>query len=158
MPKKDQGWITFQSSEEERTILEAYCQQSRRSKTEVLRELVRGLNRQWVRATEPKARYRESASQVEAIVPHSASKYQVLGISARNTLTGKVKQVILGDVSAEVIVEIAPGVDIVSVITRSSVERFGIFPGREVCAVIKSSDVMIAVEHERSHPEKGVNG
>jgi hypothetical protein len=34
IPRKQQGWITFQSSEEERKILEEYCQQSQRTKTE----------------------------------------------------------------------------------------------------------------------------
>lgn len=43
MPRKDQGWVTFQTSEEERKILEEFCQNSQRTKTEILRELVRGL-------------------------------------------------------------------------------------------------------------------
>ncbi|MFM7427121.1 MAG: transporter, partial [Elainella sp.] len=34
MPRKAQGWITFQSSEEERQILEQVCQQTQRTKTE----------------------------------------------------------------------------------------------------------------------------
>ena len=45
MPRKDQGWVTFQTSEEERKILEEFCQNSQRTKTEILRELVRGLNK-----------------------------------------------------------------------------------------------------------------
>ena len=43
MPRKDQGWITFQTSEEERQLLEGICHQSQRTKTEVLREMLRGL-------------------------------------------------------------------------------------------------------------------
>ncbi|BAZ09124.1 Molybdenum-pterin binding protein [Calothrix sp. NIES-4071] len=43
MPRKEQGWITFQTLEEERELLEEYCQQSQRTKTEILRELVRNL-------------------------------------------------------------------------------------------------------------------
>ncbi|MFB2939283.1 molybdopterin-binding protein [Aerosakkonemataceae cyanobacterium BLCC-F154] len=140
MPRKEQGWITFQSSEEERNLLEQYCQESQRSKTEVLRELVRGLTQQWQKISQNSP----SVSEVKSPVP---SNYQVLGISARNNIRGKVKQVLIGDITAEVIVEIAPNVEIVSVITKSSVERFAIAPGKEVCVVIKSSDVMIAVEH-----------
>lgn len=139
MPRKEQGWITFQSSEEERNLLEQYCQESQRSKTEVLRELVRGLTQQWQKVSQNSP----SVTQVKPTVP---STYQVLGISARNNIRGKVKQVLMGDITAEVIVEIAPNVEIVSVITKSSVERFAIAPGKEVCVVIKSSDVMIAVE------------
>ncbi|HBK24801.1 MAG TPA: transporter, partial [Planktothrix sp. UBA10369] len=41
MPRKDQGWITFQSSDEERRILEQICQQTQRTKTEILREMIR---------------------------------------------------------------------------------------------------------------------
>jgi hypothetical protein len=40
MPRKEQGWITFQASAEERTLLEKYCRQNQRTKTEVLRELI----------------------------------------------------------------------------------------------------------------------
>lgn len=43
MPRKEQGWITFQASTEERTLLEQYCRRTQRTKTEVLRELVRSL-------------------------------------------------------------------------------------------------------------------
>ncbi|MFB2834159.1 TOBE domain-containing protein [Floridanema evergladense] len=139
MPRKEQGWITFQSSEEERNLLEQYCQESQRSKTEVLRELVRSLTQQWQKVSQNSP----SVIQEKPTVP---STYQVLGISARNNIRGKVKQVLIGDITAEVIVEIAPNVEIVSVITKSSVERFAIAPGKEVCVVIKSSDVMIAVE------------
>ena len=44
MPKKEQGSVTFQTSEEERKILQEFCGKSQRTKTEILRELVRGLN------------------------------------------------------------------------------------------------------------------
>ena len=45
MPRKDGKWIGFQASDEEAEILEAYCEKTMRSKTEILRELVRGLKR-----------------------------------------------------------------------------------------------------------------
>ncbi|NEQ28276.1 MAG: transporter, partial [Microcoleus sp. SIO2G3] len=41
MPRKEQGWVTFQTSDEERRILEEFSKQSQRTKTEILRELVR---------------------------------------------------------------------------------------------------------------------
>ena len=43
MPKKEQGWITFQSSPEERQLLEQYCKKFQRTKTDVLRSLLRSL-------------------------------------------------------------------------------------------------------------------
>jgi molybdopterin-binding protein len=67
-------------------------------------------------------------------------------ISARNTLKGKVKSVSPGAVNTEVVVEIAPGVEVTSVITKASAESLGVAEGKEVYAVIKSSDVMVAVD------------
>lgn len=67
-------------------------------------------------------------------------------VSARNLLKGTVKQIVLGAVSAEVTLEIAPGIELTSVITKGSVERLGLQEGKEAYAAIKSSDVMIAVD------------
>lgn len=67
-------------------------------------------------------------------------------ISARNVLRGKVKSVTLGMVSAEVLVELANGEVIASVITKRSAEALGLSEGKEVSVVIKATNVMIAVE------------
>ena len=67
-------------------------------------------------------------------------------ISARNILKGKVKQIILGAVNSEVILETTGGETIVSVITKESVESLGLKVGQEAYAVIKASNVMIAIE------------
>ena len=67
-------------------------------------------------------------------------------ISARNTLKGTVKQVSPGAVNTEVIVEIADGLEVVSIITRESAERLKLTTGSQVYAVIKASDVMIATD------------
>lgn len=40
---KHKQWITFKVSELEMNALEAYCQQTQRTKTDVLRELIRRL-------------------------------------------------------------------------------------------------------------------
>ena len=165
MPRKNQGWITFQSSPEEQTILERYCQKSQRSKTEVLRELIRNLDQQWEEASEqlpdpgetkptPQILKNQQWEEASKQLPDAGEtkptpgilNHHLLSISARNTLWGKVKQVLVGDINAEVIVEVAPGVEIVAVITKSSVQRFAVTPHKEVCVVIKSSDVMIAVD------------
>lgn len=63
-------------------------------------------------------------------------------ISARNQLRGRVTAIALGGVMAEVRVQIGAN-ELVSVITRSSVERMGVKVGDEVVAVIKSTEVMI---------------
>jgi molybdopterin-binding protein len=67
-------------------------------------------------------------------------------ISARNVLKGKVKQVTPGAVNSEIIVEITRGTDVVSIITKSSAERLGLAPGKEVYAIIKASNVMIGTD------------
>jgi len=67
-------------------------------------------------------------------------------ISARNVLKGKVKQVKLGVVNAEVIVELPGGAAIVSIITKESAESLKLKKGKAVYAVIKASNVMIGVD------------
>ncbi len=67
-------------------------------------------------------------------------------VSARNALKGTVKKIQVGSVNDEVIIEIAPGVEVTAIITKSSVENLKLSEGKQVYAVVKSSDVMIAVD------------
>ena len=67
-------------------------------------------------------------------------------ISARNVLKGTVKQVTTGAVNNEIILELPGGIEIASIITKSSSERLELAPGKEVYAVIKASNVMIAAD------------
>lgn len=67
-------------------------------------------------------------------------------ISARNTFAGTVKKITEGAVNNEIVVELADGSEIVSIITRSSSDRLGLTVGAPVYTVIKASDVMIATE------------
>lgn len=67
-------------------------------------------------------------------------------ISARNVLKGKVKQVTEGMVNTEVIVELAGGDEVVSIITKTSAQNLDLQKGKEVNAVIKATNVIIAVD------------
>ena len=67
-------------------------------------------------------------------------------VSARNLIPGKVKKVTIGMVNAEVVIEAAPDVEIVSVITKESVERMGIKEGSEVKAMVKATSVMVVTD------------
>jgi len=67
-------------------------------------------------------------------------------ISARNHLQGKVKKLVPGAVNTEVTVELPGGAEVVSIITKESAHRLELTVGKNVSAVIKSSDVMIAVD------------
>ena len=68
-------------------------------------------------------------------------------LSARNNLKGRVKHVEPGAVNSEVIIELPGGLEIVSIITKTSAESLGLSKGKEVYAVIKASSVMIGVDH-----------
>ena len=67
-------------------------------------------------------------------------------ISARNVLKGKIIKIITGAINSEVILELPGGTQIVSVITNESVESLQLKEGKQAYAVIKASNVMIAVD------------
>ncbi|MDX2215660.1 MAG: molybdopterin-binding protein [Oculatellaceae cyanobacterium bins.114] len=67
-------------------------------------------------------------------------------ISARNALKGTVKSIVAGAVNSEVTIEIAPGVEVIAIITKASAEKLGLAEGKEAYAVVKSSDVMVAID------------
>lgn len=69
-------------------------------------------------------------------------------ISARNVLKGTVKQIDHGAVNTEVVIELPGGVEIVSIITKSSAESLELAVGKEVYAVVKASNVMVGTSHE----------
>jgi molybdopterin-binding protein len=64
-------------------------------------------------------------------------------LSARNQLKGTVKTVKLGSIMAEVVADVG-GQEIVSEITKSSVERLAIKSGDSITLIVKATDVMIA--------------
>ncbi len=68
-------------------------------------------------------------------------------ISARNQLKGKIKSISEGSVNTEVIIELAPGVEITSIITKSSANSMGLEVGKEAFAVVKASNVIVGVDH-----------
>jgi len=66
-------------------------------------------------------------------------------LSARNQLPGIIKSVSRGAINAEIIIVTPTGVEISSIITLGSCVRMNLEPGDNVAAVVKASDVMIAV-------------
>ncbi|MFH7029095.1 MAG: molybdopterin-binding protein [Heteroscytonema crispum UTEX LB 1556] len=67
-------------------------------------------------------------------------------ISARNTIKATVKKIVPGVVNTEVTLEIAPGVEVTAVITKSSADKLHLSLGKEAYAIIKASDVMIGLD------------
>ena len=64
-------------------------------------------------------------------------------LSARNQLNGKVTNVELGAVMANVKIEISEPNVITAVITKESAEKLGLKEGDDVAAIIKSTEVII---------------
>jgi molybdopterin-binding protein len=67
-------------------------------------------------------------------------------LSARNKLKGKILDVKKGATTAHVRLEIAPGQIVTASITNEAVEELGLKVGGTAIAIVKASDVMIAVD------------
>jgi molybdopterin-binding protein len=67
-------------------------------------------------------------------------------LSARNMLKGKIKEIKPGAVNSIVILELSGGDEMVSVITNESVKNLGLAKGKAAYAIVKASNVIIAVD------------
>ena len=67
-------------------------------------------------------------------------------ISARNQLPGTVTSITEGAVMTEVVVGVDGGHEVVAAITAESARRLGLAQGKRVVAIIKSTEVMLAVD------------
>ncbi|ARV62771.1 transporter [Nostocales cyanobacterium HT-58-2] len=56
------------------------------------------------------------------------------------------EKIVTGSVNDEVSLEIAPGVEVTAVITKTSAEKLGLKEGKQAYAIIKASDVIISVD------------
>ena len=70
----------------------------------------------------------------------------ITAINVRNQFRGKVKEVIEGPVVSEIDVETPSGLIVTSVITTRSVRELGLVVGKDVVALVKATEVMIARE------------
>ena len=70
-------------------------------------------------------------------------------ISARNVIKGKVKSITRGAVNGEVVIEVADGVEVVSVATLGSIDNLELKVGQDAFAVFKASDTMVAISHHK---------
>ncbi|MFY9771531.1 MAG: molybdopterin-binding protein [Xanthobacteraceae bacterium] len=67
-------------------------------------------------------------------------------LSERNKLKGKILDLKKGATTAHVRLEIAPGQIVTASITNEAVDELGLKAGGTAIAVVKASDVMIAVD------------
>ena len=82
---------------------------------------------------------------IEPLLSGTEEAYS-MKISARNVLKGTITKITEGAINSEVVIRTAAGEEIVSVITKESVQSLGLQEGKEVYAVVKASNVMIAVD------------
>ena len=90
------------------------------------------------------AAVRAALGTAPAPTPAGTPGNTTLQISARNALTGVVREISGDGVLCEVLLDLGNGQEIVSVITRSSAERLGLKPGVSATALIKSTEVLLA--------------
>ncbi len=65
-------------------------------------------------------------------------------ISARNILTGIISNIVPGAVNDEVTIDLPGGSTVTSIITSASLKRLELAVGKEISAIIKASDVLLA--------------
>lgn len=68
----------------------------------------------------------------------------VMKVSARNAFTGKIVEIHEGATTAHVVIDVN-GIKVTASITNESVEELGLKVGATATAIVKSSDVIIAV-------------
>lgn len=67
-------------------------------------------------------------------------------LSASNVLKDKVKSIVTGMGSSEIITELPEATEITSIITKTSAENLNLKIGNEIYAAFKASSVMIATD------------
>ena len=67
-------------------------------------------------------------------------------LSARNALKGKIVEVKKGQTTAHVRIDIGGGVIVTSSITNEAVDELKLASGQTAYAIIKASDVMVAID------------
>ncbi|MGQ3115188.1 MAG: TOBE domain-containing protein [Hydrogenophaga sp.] len=74
-----------------------------------------------------------------------ATDLQGAKISARNRIEGKVHALTPGAVNAEVTLKTEDGLEVVAIVTQGAVAELALTPGASATALVKASDVILAV-------------
>lgn len=120
--------------------------QPRRPARDLLEQLQAGVERGELPrpAGDPRADLADWLSAAESPAP--PRREGVRNLSATNHLPGAILSIQRGDVLSKLIIEVAPGVRVGSVITTDSVNRLGLAVGGRAVAVIKATEVMVGIE------------
>jgi len=68
-------------------------------------------------------------------------------LSARNVLKGTVVKITPGSINSEVVLKLANGLEVVSIISKESVASLGLKPGGAAYAIIKASNVILGTDN-----------
>ena len=88
---------------------------------------------------------REAYALIKASAPILVLEDDTLRSSARNRLCGEVVSCIEGAVNGEVGLELPGGKRLTSILTNESIKSLGLKEGVKACALIKASNVLLAV-------------
>jgi len=69
-----------------------------------------------------------------------------LKISARNTLKGRIVEIVKGATTSHVRIDIGGGTVVTASITNEAVAELKLEAGKQAYAVIKASDVMVGID------------
>jgi molybdopterin-binding protein len=69
-----------------------------------------------------------------------------LKLSARNQLKGKIVEVVKGATTSHVRIDIGGGAVVTASITNEAVDELKLAKGQAATAIVKASDVMVAVD------------
>jgi molybdopterin-binding protein len=67
-------------------------------------------------------------------------------LTTRNQWPGIVKAVNHGSIVSEVTLEIAPDISVIAIVSKSSVEALGLAEGSKAYALIKSTEITLAID------------
>lgn len=79
-------------------------------------------------------------------------------LSARNQIKGRVKEINEGAVNGIVKLEAAGGNCISATISMESIRELGLVPGKEATAVVKATDVMMALDFVKISARNQIKG
>lgn len=66
-------------------------------------------------------------------------------LSARNQLSGTIVEVVKGQTTSHILIDIGGGQIVTAAITNESVDELGLAAGKKATAIVKASDVMVGV-------------
>lgn len=73
-------------------------------------------------------------------------KENIMNLSARNQLKGKIVDILEGAVNGVVVIDIGGGNKISATITMNAIQELGLEVGKDSYAIIKASNVMVGVD------------